>query len=733
MVPPLFRPLAAALAWSYPTALLARSCLPAAALVVAVGFLVAVHTAGRCSLAGRSRLAGRCRLAGLCALPVLLAALAPQPVAPRVPSAGPAWVTGTVRSVVRAPITGHTCVDLDGDVRLGFPGEVELLAGDRLRVLARCRQPSVPGVAAALQAIPATLSIERSTWSFRTGCSGLRRAMERQLLRIVPGEHGAMLATLVLGRATRPSADVAAAHRATGLSHLLAVSGAHAAMLAFLLGMSSRGRHLGAGRTRSLVVLLVLLVYGCIAGAEPPVLRAVVAYALAALAARSGRPFPIATGLLVPACITCLVEPDALTSPSFLLSYAAVIGLAMALRRRRPETPGEWLADGLRASFWATLLTAPFTLAFFGQLAPWTIVLTPLCAPLVAAMLLTGLVAASGGLLAAGFADVLAWPLQTMAGTYAWIVQFADHFPGTPIPAWFRPPPWAMAVGAATAGACLWRWPGRRTLILCVSAFGGLWFVPLQDTPDARFSLFAVGHGQAALIRTARGEQIVVDCGSMQGGARAARCVTDALQRYRLDLLVITHGDADHHNGVPHLLERVTVHRALMPRALAASELHQHLERHGCEIVLLEPGDRTVAADGFEVAAPDLPAHASDNDRSLWARLRLGTHELLLTGDAQEAGTAAMLASGFAQPCEVLVLPHHGRANRNAPHLLRRTKPAVCLASAATGDGRTRLGELVRTFGAELCATGLLGTVTIRGSPMRIESDPELRRGGSGP
>src|SRR5690606_34804366 len=144
------------------------------------------------------------------------------------------------------------------------------------------------------------------------GCARLRRAMERELLRLVPGPHGVMLATLVLGRATRPDPDLAAAHRATGLSHLLAVSGAHAAMLAFLLGMSSRGRHLGAGRTRSLFVLTILLIYGSIAGAEPPVLRAVVAFALAAIAARVGRPFGIASGLMVPALITCVVEPEAL-------------------------------------------------------------------------------------------------------------------------------------------------------------------------------------------------------------------------------------------------------------------------------------------------------------------------------------------------------------------------------------------------------------------------------------
>ncbi|MFT4839862.1 MAG: ComEC/Rec2-related protein, partial [Candidatus Azotimanducaceae bacterium] len=337
MAPIAYRSLAEAIAWSLPTAVLAGICLPAATAIAMVGILVAT-----CSKY-------RWRRSALSALPVLLAAAPPcaAPLPPTQP--GPVWVEGRVRDVVRAPLAGRNYVQLAEDLRVSFPGEIELVAGDRLRVLARAGEPAIPGVRGSLQAIPATMKVEARTWSFRGGCAQLRRAMERELLRLVPGEHGAMLATLVLGRATRPDPDLAAAHRATGLSHLLAVSGAHAAMLAFLLGLSSRGRHLGASRTRSAVVLTILLVYGSIAGAEPPVLRAVVAYTLAAMAARTGRPFGIATGLLVPAWITCLVAPDALLGPSFLLSYAAVIGLAMALRGRPPETLGEWLIDGLRA------------------------------------------------------------------------------------------------------------------------------------------------------------------------------------------------------------------------------------------------------------------------------------------------------------------------------------------------------------------------------------------------
>ena len=708
MVPIPYRALAAAVAWSVPTAVLARLCLPWAAALAMLGVLIAIFSKHGL------------RHAGLCALPVLLAAVPSRVGDLPAPAPGPSWVEGKVHDVVRSPLTGRNYVELGAGLRIAFPGEIELIPGDRVRVLAHSGEPAIPGLLPALQALPATMQVTPGAISFRSLCARLRRALERELMRLVPGEHGVMLATLVLGRATRPDPELAAAHRATGLSHLLAVSGAHAAMLAFLLGLSSRGRHLGAGRTRSWFVLTILLIYGSIAGAEPPVLRAVVAFALAAIAARVGRPFGIATGLLVPAWITCLVEPDALLGPSFLLSYAAVIGLAMALRGRPPESPREWLLDSLRASFWATLLTAPLTLGFFGQLAPWTIVLTPLCAPLVALMVLFGLIAASLALAAPGLAYFLAWPLHGMASTYAWLVHAADALPGTPIPAWFQPPNWAIALVAALGVALLIARPCKRSVVATVCVISGLWFVPLQRAAEASFTVFAVGHGQATLARTQQQHQIIVDCGSLQGGARAARVLDDDLRRRTVDLLVITHADLDHHNGVPLLLPRLRVRRVIMPAGLAESELHEQLLAHGCDVMLLHPGEQSQPLPDVHIHAPDLPAGASDNDLSLWVRLHINRTQVLLTGDAQELGVAAALASGFVRRCEVLVLPHHGRRNANAMHLLSRTRPDACLASAATGDGQTLLGDIARRFGADLWATGLHGTITLRGQPPSI-------------
>lgn len=711
-----------ALVWgslfALPTAVLALYCLPAAAALAAFGCLFARF--------GRVRW----RWSGLCALPVLLAALEP-PVPPRVwPRPGPVVVQGTVTDICRMPATGETLVLLGSGpagLRLHCAGTVDLLYGDRIRATAHLSPTVAPGLVPSLRAPAAALHKVPGQTSVPRLAMAARAALERQLLRLVPGENGAMLATLALGRGTKTSADLSQAHRATGLSHLLAVSGAHAVMLGWLLGLGGRRRsQLAAGRLRTALALAVLFAYALITGSEPPVLRAIVAFGLGALATTLGRPLTLASGLLPPALLTAMMSPEALTGPSFLLSYAAVIGLSLA------GAPGTSRAERfvwspLRASFWATLATAPITLYWFGQLAPWTILLTPLLAPLVGVLLLGSLVAAALGCLIPGANAPFGPILDHLADLYAAIVRTADLLPGTPIQAPFVPPTWALVLTGAIALGVMERLRNRRGIAIALVIASLPHFVSLTPPQAPRLVLFAIGHGQAALVQDHEGHQIAIDCGSLQQPQRTARKFAQTLVRRNLELLVVTHADQDHHNGVRALLQMLPVQRAILPTALRGSDLEKALAESGTRIEWLAPGQRCEPFASLAIGAPDLPAQASDNNQSLWVQARIGTLRALLTGDAEEVGTAAAIVQGLAVPCDLLVLPHHGRPNAEGAMLLRTVRPAVCFASADTGDGETVLGRLARGFGCDPWITGQHGDLEL------LAGDPPAVRASTGP
>lgn len=705
----------AGLLWALPVACLVPHSLPAAALWTAFATLAAV-----CS-------PWPFRRGGLCALPVLLASLSP-PTAPRTwPRPGPVRIAGTVAEVQHAPARGETLVRLAGGrtpLVLRVPGRRELLPGDRVAAVAHLARPVAPDLEPTLHVPHGGLRAEPGPPSLRRLWAWLHHGLTRHLLQLVPGDCGVLLATLALGRQTQAPAELAASHRATGLSHLLAVSGAHAAMLGLLLGLPQRPRQrIGRHPLHLGMALCVLCAYAAITGGEPPVLRSAVAACLAGAATFGRRRLGLGTALAAPALLTLLAAPEALATPSFWLSYTAVFGLMLS-RPVGSGWTGQWLWSPLAASAWATLITAPLTLFWFGQLAPWTVVLTPLLAPLVALLLLGSLLGATLAWLAPTLAQPFGWLLPTLAELYVGGVQWADRLPGTPIHAPAAPPAWLLAVALVCGVAALERWRHRGGVAACASLLALPYFLPFDPRAAAHLTLFAVGHGQAGLYRSGEGHQVAIDCGSLHQPARATRLLVQALRHRRLDLLVVTHGDLDHHNGVPALLAQVPIARAILPAHLDGSALHAELLAAGTGITWLQPGQRATPVPGLLVVAPPLPVALGRNDHSLWLLVERRGTRALLCGDAQELGIAAALAAGIAAPADVLVLPHHGRFAPNVPQLLAAVRPRACFASAPSADGDTTSGRTARRTGAQLWATGQHGDLTLEFGPT-----PRVRSG----
>lgn len=696
-------PLAAAAAVALCTLLLSRSVFPLGALFALLATFAALQH--------------RAAVAGFAALPILLVAAVPPPRPAPAPPIGPVQLCGVVVKTAFDPVARRSEVVLAtaaGRLRLAIAGSSAALPGDRLVAVARCSPAAVPDGAPRLQADPRAVTLEAGPWSLPRACAQLRRELERQLLAMVPGERGALVCSLVLGAATRLPGEISAAHRATGLSHLLAVSGAHAAMLAWLLGLQRfGGRQRPIGRGHLLLGFAILVSYGLVTGMEPPVFRALCSYGLAALAIRSGRRMGVVQALAWPALLSCIVDPEGSLGASFCLSYAAVAGLALAGGPRRPGRLEAWLLLPVRSSFWATTTTAPWTLAWFGQLAPWTVLWTPVLAPLVAALLFLGLGAGIAATVHPEFAAGCCAPLlRALAGCYSSLVLLADTLPGTPFLAAVRPQPLWLAAGVVAAASVLVLLPTRRGALLCCVLCCLPHFVAPCPPQLAGLHLFAVGHGQACLLRLADGTQVVVDCGSMQHSVLPARKIAAELHRRRIDRLILTHADHDHLSAVPALLGLVAIDHAVLPEAVQGHRVAAALEAAGCRIDWLAPGAR-LELPGLTVAAPDPGPGTGENDHSLWVRADLAGTVVLLPGDAESAGIKAALAAGIASPCDVLLLPHHGRPGSAVETLLRTTTPRLCLVSNRGSDGASALAGAALGIGVPTFSTGLAGDLAV--------------------
>jgi competence protein ComEC len=338
---------------------------------------------------------------------VRLAALDRSELAPRIGSAGRAVVRiaepprrGRFDVRVRAIVLRFDGERIDEPVLLHLPGRRAPPQGARIRVLGTLRAPS---------------DRER-TWLRRHGVHVVLRASAWQVVRLrggvadrlhawlahasapgLAGERRAVLEGVVLGEDGDLSDTLKQRFRASGLYHLLAVSGGN--VIAVATGTIALTLLLGLSRLVAEAAALVAIgAYVLAVGPQPSVIRAGIAGALGSLAWLSGRQRDRWYALLVAAIALLAWNPWNVLDPGFQLSFAAVLSIFVLAPRFRRALDGyplpRWGAECIAISASCGLATAPISWLHFHAIPLLTVPANAAAAPVVPPMLGAALLAA---------------------------------------------------------------------------------------------------------------------------------------------------------------------------------------------------------------------------------------------------------------------------------------------------------------------------------------------------
>ncbi len=497
--------------------------------------------------------------------------------------------------------------------------------------------------------------------------------------------------------------------RRTGLSHLMAISGLHVTMFAWLAAaLIARLWRLAPRAMLMLPVpqaarwggLAAAVGYAAFAGWGVPAQRTVWMLATVVLLRTLGLRWPWPLVLALAALAVTVLDPWALLQPGFWLSFAAV-GLLMAAEPARGDGSGRaavqgsrWqrlaaaVRGGVRTQLVATLGLAPLTLIFFQQFSAVGFVANLAAIPLVT-LLITPL--ALFGALMAPLWTLAAHLLQVLASGLGWLAAL-------PMAVWFLPvaPAWAQAA-AVLGGALLvmplpWRLRGLALpLLLPMLA------TPPQRPPSGHYELLAadVGQGTAVLVRT-RNHLLVYDAGPQysrdsDAGQRVLLPLLRARGERRVDRLVLSHRDADHVGGAHALFA------ALPVAELSSSLAPDH------PLVALAPLHTPCAAgqtwdwDGvrFEfLHPPEGDAGPFARPNALSCVLRIAAHgapTTLLSGDIEREQELRLAGRhGDALRADLLLVPHHGSATSSTPLFLDAVQPRWAIVQAGY---RNRFGH----------------------------------------
>ncbi|MBD9441111.1 DNA internalization-related competence protein ComEC/Rec2 [Pseudomonas sp. PDM04] len=520
--------------------------------------------------------------------------------------------------------------------------------------------------------------LAEARWAWRDGVRKRLQAVDAQ------GRAGA-LAALVLGDGAGLGRDDWQVLQDTGTVHLLVISGQHIGLLAgvvylMIAGLARYG--LWPHRLPWLpwacgLAFTSALGYGLLAGFEVPVRRACVMIGLVLLWRLRFRHLGSWWPLLLALNAVLLFDPLVSLQPGFWLSFAAVAVLIFTFGGRLG--PWRWWQTWTRAQWLIAIGLCPLLLvlglpiSLSGPLAnllavPWiSLLVLPLA---LSGTLLLPLPYVGEGLLwlAGGLIDGLFKGLAWLAGQMPAWVPVAIPF-------------WAWALGSL--GALLLLLPrgvplrplGWPLLLMLV-------FAPRPPLAEGIAEVWQldVGQGLAILVRT-RHHTLLYDSGPrLRGVDLGERVVLPALRKLGvdgLDLMLISHADADHAGGARAIAGGLPVTRVISgdPEALP-DELHAQ----PCE------SGQQWTWDGVRFQLWQWPQASDSNQKSCVLQVEAKGERLLLSGDIDSAAERALLDSPLGVPTEWLQAPHHGSRSASSMALLATLQPKAVLISRGHGN-----------------------------------------------
>ncbi len=517
----------------------------------------------------------------------------------------------------------------------------------------------------------------------------------------------------------------------TGTAHLLAISGLHVGILAGALFFALRWlwsrsaflvQRLAAPRAAALGAFVGALCYSALAGFALPTQRALIMLAVVLAALFWGRVLRASSGLALALLGVLLLDPLALLSQGFWLSFTAVAAVIYGLSNRLGTGKRSWF----RTQWLVTLALFPLLLLFFGR-ASWVAPLVNFLVLPLFSLLLPAVLVATGVFLLFD----LATPLQFLSH---WIGQGWEWL------SWVSAWPWA-------AGSL----PGQPWWVWCLALFGiflllspaglpGRWLgvplcLPLFLLPPSRpspgtawFSLLDVGQGLSAVVQT-RHHVLVYDTGpGFPSGFNAGAAVLVPFLREQgwnqIDTLILSHRDQDHQGGLRGLLDAdLPIRRTLAGGPLDSEPVPMENCRAG----------QRWSWDGvdFQILHPDQPGR-SGNAGSCVLRVSTRGASLLLPGDVPRSVEKALIASGKPLAASLLVAGHHGSKTSSSGAFLKAVQPRWMLYSAGAynryGFPHEAVCRRMEQLGIRQLNTAHTGSISFALTPEGLEGPALYRR-----
>jgi competence protein ComEC len=511
----------------------------------------------------------------------------------------------------------------------------------------------------------------------------VRAYLRMHILKSLPNApyRGVMIALTVGDQGSIPQ-EQWQRFAATGITHLISISGLHITLLAAIAAAISRwvwrripylAARFAAQRAALIAGVITAFCYCLLAGMAVPTQRTLFMLTIAAACLWRAQPSASSAIWAAALLVTVMLDPFAVLSIGFWLSYLTVGALLWAGSNQLGKGKKWQMWIGTQAA--ATLASAPILLVAFGQLPLVSPLANAFAIPIVSIFItplaLAGLLDPSGYLLygAERLFAVIDYLLQWCAA----LPSLAFNMPSTLT---LLPAAFGVLLLLLPRGM-----PARHLgLICCLPLF--------INSPNSieqgqyRATVLDVGQGLAVLVQTAQ-HQLLFDTGQLPNGDRVLLPALRSMQIRQLDALVLSHNDQDHIGAALPLLSK-------MPAKMiwhSLPNLHPLWEPLPVAQQAKQPcqAGKTWLWDKvrFTLIWPDPQFSATkDNARSCVLLVDNGQHTLLIPADIGVHEEAHLIEQGLGK-IDILLVPHHGSKTSSSLPFIEHSAPQYAIFSMA--------------------------------------------------
>ncbi len=550
-----------------------------------------------------------------------------------------------------------------------------------------------------------------------------KRIAQATIASILPEPQAALLTGILLGIEAGIPKDLMADFAATGTTHIIAISGFNIAIIAGIF--TNIWRQLLSRRRAFLATVVGVGVYTLLVGPSAAVVRAALMGILCLWARHLGREAYAPISLAVAAIVITAWNPHMLWDVGFQLSFAATAGLVLytgplerALEHALARATSAELAqrivglvnEALVVTLAAQIATLPVISYHFGQLSLITLVANFLILPAQAGVMIWGGIATLLGLIAQAPGQAASWVAWVFLTYTIEAVRLTAQVPLASVE--MQMDGWMVFAYYALFGGVAW-WIAqprerqgelwnvlrkritrkRQALIGAAVVLLVLALFAWRSLPDGHLhvAFLDVGQGDAIFIQSPSGRQVLVDGGPSEQALLPQLGRQMPFWDRTLDVVMLTHPDADHITGLVPVLERYEVDMVIFRQVEGASEVYEHwlqlVEKEGAAVYRGEAGLRLMLDEGLEMVVLHPGAELTGgtegdfNNDSIVARLTYGPVSVLLPGDIGREVEHRLVAGGAPLDSTILKVAHHGSCDSTSLEFLGAVNPEVVVIS----------------------------------------------------